>query len=245
MAYSGKAYCGWQYQPNAPTVQETIDKALRILTKNTALTTTGCGRTDTGVHASSYYLHFDSVAEILEHDKFLYKLNALLPLDISINELIPVCADAHTRFDAQKRAYTYYIHFKKNPFCQDFSVFQKNQPDVILMNKAGEILLGKHDFTSFAKLHSDNSNNLCEVFEAKWLVTEQGIEFHIAANRFLRNMVRAIVGTMLALGNGKITLKQFEEIFISKERALAGTSAPAHGLFLSQIDYPYISKKNV
>ncbi len=240
LSYKGTAYCGWQIQPNAITVQEMLNKALRTLLRQPDLETLGCGRTDTGVHASMFYAHFDSEKEIKNDDTFIYKVNALLPHDIAVQQLCPVENTAHTRFDAVKREYKYYIHFAKNPFLQDLSVYQHHIPDAELMNKAASKLLQVEDFTSFAKLHGDSATNICDVSHAEWTKTETGLCFTISANRFLRNMVRAVVGTLLLVGNKKISLEEFDLIINDHNRSSAGMSAPAHGLFLTRVEYPYI-----
>ncbi len=240
LAYKGTHYCGWQVQPNGISVQEKLNDALRIVLKSPGLETLGCGRTDTGVHASDFYAHFDLDDQINEAGKLVYQINALLPKDISVYRLIPVAADAHTRFDASRREYKYFIHFRKDPFVQETSVYQHIQPDIDLMNQAAAMLLTVTDFTSFAKLHGDSKTNICELYYASWEKTDIGICFTICANRFVRNMVRAVVGTLLMVGQGKISLKQFNDIINSMDRSNAGMSVPAHGLFLTRVEYPYL-----
>lgn len=241
LSYKGTQYCGWQVQPNAMTVQEKLNVALQTLLRKPDLETIGCGRTDTGVHASMFFAHFDADHGIDDSALFVRKLNAILPKDIAIQQLLPVHSDAHTRFDAVLREYKYYIHFHKNPFNQELSVFHHPIPDLDKMNEAAALLLDVSDFTSFAKLHGDSNTNICKVFHAQWERIENGMVFTISANRFLRNMVRAVVGTLLPVGTGKMELEEFKQIIKSQNRSNAGMSVDAHGLFLTRIDYPYIS----
>ena len=240
LAYKGTQYCGWQVQPNGVSVQEKLNGALQTVLKNKGLETIGCGRTDTGVHASEFFVHFDHFEPIEDQHRFVYKVNALLPKDIAANKLIAVAQDAHTRFDATKREYKYFIHFNKDPFIQETSVYQHLVPDLDLMNEAATWLLSVTDFTSFAKLHADSKTNICRLYHAQWEKTGTGICFTICANRFLRNMVRAIVGTLLMVGQKKISLAEFKNIVDSKSRSNAGMSVAAHGLFLTRVEYPYL-----
>jgi tRNA pseudouridine38-40 synthase len=239
ISYLGTRYCGWQQQPNAPTVQEELNKALRTIFRDPMLETLGCGRTDTGVHAASFYVHAD-LPESKDWKQVIYQVNALLPDDIALNDILEVPANAHARFDATLREYKYYLHFRKDPFVKQQSTYLSCVPDLDLMNSGAKRLLGTHDFTSFAKLHSDNLTNICTVSVSRWETTEHGYVFTIAANRFLRNMVRAVVGTLVELGRGKITIDDLEKIIENKNRSLAGTSMPPQGLFLTGIEYPYI-----
>lgn len=240
LAYDGSAYHGWQVQPGSVTVQELIDQALRTVFRQPDIQTVGCGRTDSGVHASQFYLHFDVSDPLIDPQKDLYRLNNFLPYDIACYELLPVHADAHARFDAIERAYEYRIHTRKDPFLKKYSVFLGYELDVELMNRAGQLLLHHQDFGAFCKSGSDQHTTICNVVEASWLKEGYHLRFHIRANRFLRNMVRAIVGTMLDLGRGQISLEEFEAILQSGDRSQAGTSAPAHGLYLSEVKYPYL-----
>lgn len=241
LSYKGTKYCGWQVQPNGLTVQEVLNTALSTILRQVGLETIGCGRTDAGVHASQFYAHFDAKEPIkTDMEKFLYQVNSLLPNDIAVGQLIPVDVNAHTRFDAVRREYKYYLHFRKNPFLQETSVYQSTVPNLELMNVAAHKLLSVSDFTSFAKLHGDSATNICTVDKAEWTYTESGMCFTISANRFLRNMVRAIVGTLLLVGNKKISLEEFSEIITDHNRSSAGMSVPAQGLFLTRVDYPYI-----
>ena len=229
---------GWQLQPNAVTVQAEIERALQLLTGE-PVNTTGAGRTDTGVHAGRYIAHFDS-DHILPSDPndFLYKMNAILPGDIAIHDIFAVKSDAHARYSALSRTYKYRINPIKDPFHTEFSWYYSFPLDVAAMNDAANRLKKFSDFTSFSKLHSDVKNYTCRIFDAKW--TEEGsvLVFTIRANRFLRNMVRAIVGTMVDIGRGKIHPLDLESIIEGKNRGLAGVSVPAHGLVLVEIEYP-------
>ncbi|MBK8807908.1 MAG: tRNA pseudouridine(38-40) synthase TruA [Bacteroidales bacterium] len=236
LSYSGKNFNGWQIQPNDPSVQETIEKVLSTLLGE-AILVVGAGRTDAGVHARNYIAHFDVTSPILNLSDFMYKANRFVHKDIVFHDIALAQEPLHSRFSATKRTYRYYIHQQKDPFLEGFSVYVHYKLDVELMNRAGEILLQYSDFTSFSKLHTDAKTNTCAVSLAQWHREGHRLIFTIAADRFLRNMVRAIVGTMLELGRGKITFEQFRSIIELKDRGKAGTSAPPDGLFLEQIDY--------
>jgi tRNA pseudouridine38-40 synthase len=238
IAYKGTSYHGWQVQPHSVTVQQILEDSLsKILNEKTE--TTGAGRTDTGVHASFFCLHFDSSAGDLETRKgFLFRLNGLLPKDISVNKILKVIPEAHARFSATSRTYKYYISRIKDPFTEDSSWYVYGDMDVNLMNKACSILMKESDFTSFSRLHSDNKTNICKIYDAFWDEDQNRIIFTIKADRFLRNMVRAIVGTMVDVGRGRIDLDGFQDIIDSRNRCRAGKSAPAKGLFLNDIEYP-------
>jgi len=238
ISYKGTSYHGWQIQPNSVTVQKILDEALSTILGET-ISTTGAGRTDTGVHALVFCAHFESISSDLAiNRKLIFRLNRFLPKDISVTKIIQVHADAHARFSAVSRTYRYYITTVKDPFGEDSSWFMQGDPDLSLMNKACKLLLKHSDFTSFSKLHSDVKTNICGIFSAGWNKRKGRIIFTIKADRFLRNMVRAIVGTMVELGYGKMSLKGFEEIILAKDRGRAGKSAPAKGLFLEEIEYP-------
>jgi len=238
LSYDGSNYHGWQFQPNAITVQEVIEDKLKILFGE-KISIMGCGRTDTGVHASNFYLHCELVLQKYNLDQLCYKLNHLLPNDIAISEIVKVDDGAHTRFDAISREYRYYLHQEKNPFIDKYSYFYVRKIDLKLMRDAGNLLLSHKDFTSFSKLHTDVNNNDCDVTWFKINDLGQGkVEIVIKANRFLRNMVRSIVGTLLEVGTGKITLNDFNNIIDSKNRSNAGASAPAKGLFLHEVKFP-------
>lgn len=242
IAYNGTAYHGWQTQPNAIAVQEKLDYALHTFLREN-VETVGAGRTDTGVHAKQLFVHFDSAnPKLIDNPKrCIHSLNALLPHDISVQRLIPVAPDAHARFDATERAYEYHIHFRKNPFLQDRSWLLRDIPDVELMNIAAQKLLGTKDFECFSKSNTQVFTNICTITEARWEWQHENLVFHIRANRFLRNMVRAIVGTLLEVGCNNKPLGYIDQVLASKNRSQAGTSVPAHGLYLTQVVYPYIS----
>lgn len=237
LAYNGSEYNGWQIQPNAPSVQEDINKALTVLLKQ-EINVTGAGRTDTGVHASFFVAHFDYDVEIPDTKFLIEKLNRFLGKNIAIKDIYPVVPDAHARFSAISRTYKYYINKTKNPFTYPFAYRPHPLPDIRLMNNACELLLHYEDFTSFSKLHTDVKTNICHLMEAGWEETEDQLVFTIKADRFLRNMVRAIVGTLLDIGQERITLEQFQKIIESKDRCKAGMSVPGNALFLCDIEYP-------
>lgn len=241
LAYKGTNYFGWQYQPDAISVQETLNKALSTLLK-TNIDILGAGRTDSGVHAKEMFAHFDYETEI-DTQKIVYKLNSFLPKDIAIFDLIKVHDDAHARFDATKRTYEYHIHTKKNAFESDDSWYYSLPLDVEKMNEACNILFEYIDFECFSKTHTDVNTFNCKIFEANWKQNEDKLVFTITADRFLRNMVRAIVGTMINIGSGKVSLNDFRKIIESKNRSKAGFSVPAHGLYLTKIEYPYLSEE--
>jgi tRNA pseudouridine38-40 synthase len=237
-SYNGTRYHGWQLQPNAHTVQAEINRALTLLLGHD-VDALGCGRTDTGVHARCYVAHFDTHKAIPDTAAAVAKLNKILPRDIAVYNLRMVNPEAHARFDATSRTYKYFITTAKNPFLQEFATFVHFPLNLKAMNAASALLLQQTDFTSFAKLHSDVADNDCTVTEAYWSVNKENntIVFTLSANRFLRNLVRAIVGTLLDVGRGKISLNDFKSIIAQKNRCSAGTSAPAHGLFLWEVRY--------
>ena len=237
LRYDGAAYCGWQRQPDAPTVQQAIEEALSKLLRH-SVEIVGAGRTDTGVNASYYVAHFDTEAEI-DTKQLLYKVNLVLPHDISIESVTPVPSDAHARFDAREREYTYYISTAKNPFRRHAAWTNYQSLDIERMNKAAKSLLEYSDFTSFAKLNSNNKTNICRIMVAEW-VREEGdiLRFTIRADRFLRNMVRSIVGTLVDVGRGRYTVEEFRAIVEAKDLSRSSAGAPAQGLFLSDVVYP-------
>jgi tRNA pseudouridine38-40 synthase len=238
LSYLGTNYCGWQIQPNEPTVQEVLNTAFSTVLQE-KIEITGAGRTDTGVHASYYVAHFDSQNAFLHNDqKVLLKINGFLPIDIAVQKIVQVLPDAHARFNAISRTYNYFIHQQKDPFIVDTSWFVPYKLDMQKMNDACNLLLQFTDFTSFSKLHTDVKTNNCKIFNAQWIQDDYKLIFSIKADRFLRNMVRAIVGTMIDVGRGKINLEDFVQIIESKNRSEAGMSVPAHGLFLVDIEYP-------
>jgi tRNA pseudouridine38-40 synthase len=238
ISFKGTSYHGWQLQPNSVTVQKILDDALSTILQD-KITTTGAGRTDTGVHASFFCAHFDSELKDLASKKnLIFRLNRYLPEDISISRIAKVQPAAHARFSAFSRTYHYNISKIKNPFEEESAWFINCRMDTKLMNKACAELIKHTDFTSFSRLHSDNKTNICKIMQAEWHEDEKNLVFTIKADRFLRNMVRAIVGTMADIGTGKISLRKFREIIEARDRCKAGTSAPARGLFLVNIEYP-------
>lgn len=237
LAFNGTAYCGWQIQPDAPSVQQTLQEALFTFLRQ-KIEVTGAGRTDAGVHAAEMVAHFD-LPEPKDCGWMMNKLNGILPTDIAVKKIVQVIPEAHARFDAVSRTYKYYIHLTKSPFERDFSLRQIGPLDFELMNDVAKLLLDTSDFTSFSKLHTDTKTNICKVTEAYW--QELGDDrwvFTITADRFLRNMVRAVVGTLLMVGKGQISKQDFAEIIEKRDRCAAGDSAPARGLFLEKVKYP-------
>jgi tRNA pseudouridine38-40 synthase len=239
LSYKGTHYYGWQIQPGVSTIQETLNKNLSLLLKE-EIYVIGAGRTDTGVHASCFYAHFDSEKQIVDpsKDKLIYHLNCLLPADIAVYDILKVKSDAHARFSALSRTYQYRITRVKNPFKTEMTWFYSKPIDMVAMNKAALILFEFTDFTSFSKLHTDVKTNNCIIKTAYWIEDHDEIVFEIKADRFLRNMVRAIVGTLLMVGSGKITLEQFRKVIEKKDRSAAGMSVDARGLHLIGIEYP-------
>lgn len=239
LSYDGTPFSGWQIQENANSVQHEIQKALGILLKEPVIVT-GAGRTDAGVNAIGYVAHFDSANILKNCPQLCYKLNAILPDEICVNEIFRMPDNAHARFDATSRCYKYYIHTRKDPFCTRHSCFTKADPDIAAMNRAAGYLLGVHDFSCFEKVNGGNKTSVCNVMEAGWeQIEEHRYLFTIRANRFLRNMVRAIVGSLLEVGYGKRPPEWIAEIMEMKERGKAGQSVPGNALFLAEITYPY------
>jgi tRNA pseudouridine38-40 synthase len=259
LAFDGTQYHGWQIQQNAVSVQEVFNNALQILLRQ-PVETVGCGRTDTGVHAKQLFVHFDveqkagdgvrgvrnqsllinNEPSTINH-QLKASLNAILPKDIAVKNIIPVAAEAHARFDAMLRAYEYHIHFDKNPFKQNYSWQLRDYPDLELMNQAANIIKEYRDFSCFSKSNTQVKTNFCAIKEARWQQKEDGIVFYIAADRFLRNMVRAIVGTLISVGKKEMEPEAVRKIIESKNRSNAGVSVPACGLYLTQVIYPYIT----
>jgi tRNA pseudouridine38-40 synthase len=238
ISFKGTSYHGWQVQPKAITVQKILDEAITVILGEKILTT-GAGRTDAGVHAHFFCAHFDSLnPDLAKRKNLIFRLNRFLPDDISVTNIRKVLPDANARFSAISRTYKYYVSRLKDPFNDDLSWFIHGNLDVEAMNRASKILLNYSDFTSFSRLHSDNKTNLCKIYDAGWELSGVMLVFTIRADRFLRNMVRAIVGTMIQAGRGKISSDDFERIIMSKNRSSAGMSAPAKGLFLTTIVYP-------
>ena len=268
LSYSGADFCGWQVQPDAPSVQQTLERALTTLLR-TPTSVTGAGRTDTGVNAIGYIAHFDA-AEGLDTRQLCYKLNAILPRSVVVHEIVPAAPDFHARFDAVEREYTYFLHRCKDPFVENFScLYTFPEVDFEAMNQAAQALLGHHDFRCFEKTGADSKTSLCTVTQAAWhrytpthlaLTGREGGDdywyFRITADRFLRNMVRAVVGTLLEVGRGKRTLSDFQSLVLPPDyagrsgldrshsgldpeslRSQAGESVPGHALFLSKVRY--------
>ena len=236
IAYKGTAYAGWQSQPNAIGVQQVVEEKLAILSRQ-ALEIVGSGRTDTGVHCAQQFFHADFDFEI-DTETFKRKLNGLLPVDISIKNIFLVLPQAHARFDALSRSYEYRISNEKNALLNGLVAHYFKPLDVVAMNEAAESLMGEHDFASFSKVNTDVKHFRCTITEAQWKQKDELLVFHISANRFLRGMVRAIVGTLLEVGNGKLTTSEFKEIVLAKDRKKAGMNAPPEGLFLTSVTYP-------
>jgi tRNA pseudouridine38-40 synthase len=239
LAYNGTRYHGWQIQPNAVTVQEILTHAISLLLRR-EVEITGCGRTDTGVHASMFFAHFES-EEILDAAacfKLSEKLNAFLSADISIATIFPVASDMHARFSAVSRSYEYRIARQKNPFLPEFSHYFSGPLDVEKMNSAAQLIMEYRDFSCFSKAHTQTKTNNCLITEARWEEEKEVLIFKISADRFLRNMVRAIVGTLIDVGLGKIDESDVRRIIQSGDRCMAGKSMPAAGLFLTKVEYP-------
>jgi tRNA pseudouridine38-40 synthase len=239
LSYDGAAYCGWQRQPDMPTVQQAVEKALSTLLR-CEVEVVGAGRTDTGVNASKYVAHFDVKSPIADCGQLVYKLNLVLPQDIAVQQIRRVKDDAHARFDAVQREYTYFLSQSKNPF-RRYSAWQYYVPlDVEAMNEAAKALLEWRDFTTFAKLNSNNKTNICQVSKAEWRTADDDANlliFTIRADRFLRNMIRAIVGTLVDVGRGRYSVEEFKDILHSCDLSRSSAGAPAQGLFLSDVEY--------
>lgn len=246
LSYDGTGYHGWQVQPNGVSVQEVLQKALSTLLRQPT-EVTGAGRTDAGVHASMMVAHFDWPAAHegegceempLDCTQLTYKLNRLLPPDVAVQAVRPVGPEMHARFSATRRTYHYYIHMRKDPFLRGYS-WQVNVPlDFALMNEAAQVLLEYSDFTSFSKTGTDVKTNICQLTEARWEQLKPGEwRFTVSANRFLRNMVRAIVGTLVEVGRHRMTISQMRHAIEAKDRQRAGESVPGHALYLTNIEY--------
>ena len=236
MAYNGSRYNGYQIQPDMPTVQAAVERCLS-LKLGEKVEITGCGRTDTGVHARNYYAHFDLDKEIVDAQKLAHQMNAFLPDDIVIYRIWQVEPRFHARFDAVSRTYHYYITRTKNPFHTHDAYFLYGDLDVMKMQDAANLLFDYEDFTSFSKVHTQVKTNNCKIMEARWFEQDGLLVFRIKADRFLRNMVRAIVGTLLEVGKGRMTVEEFRAVIERKNRCAAGTSVPAHALFLEEVEY--------
>lgn len=235
-SYDGTAYHGWQIQPHSLSVQEELQKAMSILLRK-PMEVVGAGRTDTGVHARKMVAHFDYDEEV-DCPQLVYKLNKLLPRDIAVQQVEPVAEDMHARFSAKSRTYHYFVHMGKNPFLRSYSWQVYGNIDFELMNQAASVLMEYKDFTSFSKVNTDTKTNDCTITEAHWdRVGENQWCFTITANRFLRNMVRAIVGTLMEVGRGRMTIEQLRRVIDAKDRCCAGDSVPGNALFLVQVKY--------
>lgn len=239
LAYNGTNYCGWQTQPNVPSVQQTIEEALSTLLRQ-KVGILGCGRTDTGVHASDFYAHFDQEGELPAN--LVFKLNSFLPPDIRIFDIMMVKDDFHARFDATSRTYQYHVSNQRLPFKQGLCARIYFYPDIDRMNEAARVLMEYEDFTSFAKLHTQVKTNICHLYEAHWDMDDEEFVFTIKANRFLRNMVRSVTGTLLDVGRGALSLEGLRTIIEKKDRCAAGVSMPPEGLFLTKVEYPYLDE---
>lgn len=242
LSYDGSPFHGWQTQPNAVSVQQTVEEALSTILRR-PVPIVGAGRTDTGVNARVMFAHFDTDLHIGDKKRMLNSLNRLCGKAIAIDEIIDVKDDAHARFDATSRTYKYFVTDSKTPFASRFAWYSPSPLDLDAMNKAASLLLHTDDFTSFAKLHSNARTNICRVNKAVWepcdfTTGEQGLVFTISADRFLRNMVRAVVGTLVEVGRGKMDQHAFRRVIEEKDRCAAGTSMPPHPLFLWDVGYP-------
>ena len=237
LRYDGTAYHGWQIQPHSVSVQETLERALSTLLRH-PLEIVGAGRTDTGVHAGMMVAHFDWEATPIDCRQLVYKLNKLLPSDMAVQRVTPVRDDAHARFSATSRTYHYYVHQQKDPFLRHYSWLLHTPLDFIEMNRAAQVLMEYTDFTSFSKSNTDTKTNLCTITEAHWDLQPNGQwRFTITANRFLRNMVRAIVGTLVEVGRGRMSVADMRRVITAQDRCCAGESVPGHALFLVNIRY--------
>ena len=238
LSYDGTNYHGWQVQKNAVSVQQVLNEKLSIILRE-PIETTGCGRTDTGVHANEFFAHFDSVDSswFMDHSLLLRSINSILPSDIALKKIFPVAADANARFDATQRTYEYHIHFNKDPFKNGYSWELRDEPDLDLMNDAAKLIMEYTDFSCFSKSNTQVKTNICKITKAEWSKTDDGIVFQISADRFLRNMVRAIVGTLIMVGKKEIEPETVRQIIESKNRSKAGMSVPACGLYLTKVLY--------
>lgn len=244
LAYDGTNYHGWQSQHNAISVQEVLNKSLSTVLRQ-PIETLGCGRTDTGVHAREFFAHFDVDSKIIVNDPSsmvnnIRSINSVLPDDIAVKNIITVHPDTHARFDATLRSYEYHIHFNKDPFKKDYSWQLRDKPDIELMNQAAKIIMEYIDFSCFSKSNTQVKTNNCKISKAEWISINDAIVFHISADRFLRNMVRAIVGTLLMVGHKEIEPEAVRAIIESKNRSNAGTSVPACGLYLTEVKYDFL-----
>lgn len=236
LSYRGTDYHGWQKQPNATTIQEELERAFEVILRH-PIEIIGSSRTDAGVHSEQQFAHFDLETPLAQPERIVHSINSVLPNAILVRRLIPVKTNVHSRFVAIHRCYQYRIIFQRNPFLMDLAHVCRPMLEVKKMNEAAAILLKYEDFECFSKIHTDVKTFICQIEYAYWEQTPSGITFHIKANRFLRGMVRAIVGTLLDVGRGKLELNEFEAIIISKNRKNAAAQAPACGLFLTEVGY--------
>ncbi|WP_033408520.1 tRNA pseudouridine(38-40) synthase TruA [Psychroflexus tropicus] len=243
LSYLGSRYHGWQKQVDSITVQSQVTTALQTALQE-PVEVVGAGRTDTGVHASGYIAHFDSSQHILDAKKIIFKLNSILPLDIAVHQLQRVADDFHARFDALSRTYEYSIVQFKDPFSINRSYFVKNKLDIEAMQSASKLLFNHKNFKSFSKVKTDVYTFDCEIQKAVWRQEDRHLVFEISANRFLRNMVRAIVGTLIEVGLHKISVEDFDQVILAQDRSRAGKSVPAQALILKHIEYPNLMLEN-
>lgn len=237
LSFRGAPFHGWQSQPNAISVQSVVENALQTVFRR-EIPIVGAGRTDTGVNARTMFAHFDLDGDLPDKGRLLVSLNRLVGKDIAIHDIFGVSDKSHARFDATERTYKYFVSFEKNPFSYPLSWFCPSKLNISIMNEAAQLLLRTSDFTSFAKLHSDVKTNICDVRHAQWIMEHDSMAvFTISADRFLRNMVRAIVGTLVDVGREKISLEEFKKIIEAKNRCSAGQSMPGEALFLWDIKY--------
>jgi tRNA pseudouridine38-40 synthase len=236
-AYDGTAYCGWQVQPGVPTVQATLDKALSQVLRQ-PIHTLGSGRTDTGVHASHQVAHFEAeLPADMTLDLLCYRVNRALPPDVQTYRVHPVGAQDHARFSAEVRTYEYFVSLRPDPFRRDQALYLDRTPDVAAMNEAASYLIGQFDFTAFSKVKGGENHYICYLYEAGWYPAPGGLVFRIRANRFVRGMVRLVVGTLLDVGRGKLTPAEFQQVLHRQQRVAASGAAPAKGLYLSYVEY--------
>ncbi len=238
VSYKGTSFHGWQKQPNAPTIQEELEKAFGMILRQ-PVEIVGSSRTDAGVHAEQQFAHFDLENELTLPSRIVLGLNSVLPQDISVQRIMLVADEVHSRFAATHRCYEYRIIRQKNPFLTDLAYLFRPKLDIEKMNKSAQLLLQYDDYECFSKIHTDVKTFICKIEHAYWEQTPQALTFHIKANRFLRGMVRAIVGTLLEIGQGKKTIAEFEQIILSKNRKNAAAQAPACGLFLTEVGYEW------
>jgi tRNA pseudouridine38-40 synthase len=237
LSFHGKNYHGWQIQPNAHSVQAELDSALAVLTREKVVSV-GCGRTDAGVHARIFYAHFDIAKAIVDTDAFCRHLNGILPYDVAVSSVMPVAPETHARFDAISRTYEYHLYSVKNPFLREFAAFFPHPLNYDLMNALASMLMEYEDFSCFSKSNTQVFTNNCKIYSAEWTKRDDRYVFTIRANRFLRNMVRAITGTLILAGEDKLDEAGFRSILEGKDRKAAGVSMPACGLYLTDVEYP-------